>query len=397
MKIKLKLFSVLLVFALVLCACTPNIFQADANKETTTAFPSATVATHEAVEPAVAPQTPVETAAIPTDAPLSDTSGLIDETLQVIVFDVGQADCALVLTGEHAMLIDAGNLGQDSLVLGYLSDHGVRSLDYLVQTHPHSDHIGSMPAVIRAMDSIGTLIMPDAIHTTKAFEHLLDAVEEKNIEVAIPLSGDVYELGNAKIQVLAPNSVSYNDLNNYSVVLRIVYGQTVFLFTGDAQEISENEQLMTGFDLSADVLKVGHHGSHTSTTPKYIEAITPSYAVISCGKDNSYGHPHSETITRLIESNVKVYRTDENGTVAFTTDGQTITASMERDVDSIITETVVPPEPTSSAESYIGNRNSKIFHLPTCSTLPAEKNRLYFTSRDEAVNSQYRPCQRCNP
>lgn len=318
------------------------------------------------------------------------------------------------------MLIDAGNTGQDSLILGYLAENGVTKLDYLVATHPHADHIGSMPAVIRAMDSIPELIMPDTIHTTETFERLLDAIEEKDIPVTIPQPGDKFELGNAKITVLAPNSGSYDDLNNYSVVLRIEYGQTAFLFTGDAEDVSESEQLKNSFTFKSDVLKVGHHGSNSSTTQKYLDAVSPSYAVISCGKGNSYGHPHSETLTKLNGQGTTVFRTDENGTVKFLSDGSTVTASIERqtvpeevkaeapkpeasndDVQKVEAPKAEAAEVTQSGSdgggSYIGNKNSKIFHRPTCGTLPAEKNRIYFSSREEAINSGQRACKKCNP
>lgn len=321
----------------------------------------------------------------------------LEDSLQVYFLDVGQADCILVKTGQHSMLIDSGDTEQGRLILGYLSDRGISTLDYLVATHPHSDHIGSMPDIIRAMESIGSLLMPDIVHTTKTFEDLLDAIEDTDTSVIVPQPGEIFEMGDARIQILAPNNSTYNDLNNYSIVLRVDFGQSSFLFTGDAEDVSESEQLANAYVLQTDVIKIGHHGSDSSSTQKYIESVSPSHAVISCGKGNSYGHPHSETIARLSAMGVTVYRTDENGTITFTTDGHTIEAVIERDAG---TETVNPSaaentEPNTT--QYIGNKNSKIFHKSTCSTLPAEKNRIYFSNRDEAINRQYRACQRCNP
>ncbi|MDR0797852.1 MAG: MBL fold metallo-hydrolase [Nitrososphaerota archaeon] len=310
-------------------------------------------------------------------------------TLQVVFFDVGQADCILLQTDSHNMLIDAGNLGQDKLVLNYLAEYGVTDLDYLVATHPHADHIGSMPSVVRAMNSVGTVIMPDKTHTTKNYENLINAIDEKGVPVTIPKAGDVFEMGNAVITVIAPNSAVYNDLNDYSVVLRVDFGNTVFLFTGDADTKSENEQLANGLSLKADVLKVGHHGSRTSSIQKYLDAVAPSYAVIFCGADNTYGHPHKESWTRLIGTGATIYRTDENGTIVFVTDGETISVSVENGVGSTPAETV--------SLSYIGNNNRQIFHLSTCSSLPQEQNKVYFNSRQEAIDAGYTSCNTCKP
>lgn len=391
-----KLYTILFFIAVLFCGCSGAQQKSTIALPTTEPTAAAPALPAEVESPDVSPPSRTLTEA---QADTSEPATLVqfDETLQVIVFDVGQADCALVKSGEHAMLIDAGDAGQDSLILGYLTDNGVTGLDYLVATHPHADHIGSMAAVIRNMESIGTLIMPDAVHTTQTFENMLDAIEEKEVSVSIPQPGDMFEMGNVRIQVLAPNYDGYDDLNNYSIVLRIEYGQTVFLFTGDAEDISENEQLANSLCLSADVLKVGHHGSNSSTIERYLDAIAPSYAVISCGKDNSYGHPDSETVSRLTERGITLYRTDESGTVTFTSDGNTISASTKRieDTDNIIEAT--PENTQENSVSYIGNKNSKKFHLPTCGTLPAEKNRVYFTTRDEAIKNQFQACKNCNP
>jgi competence protein ComEC len=309
----------------------------------------------------------------------------IQPDLQVIVFDVGQADCTLLKMDDHAMLIDAGNLNQDTLVLSYLAEYNVTSLDYLVATHPHSDHIGSMPAVIYAMESIGAVIMPNKSHTTGAYENLIKAIDEKNIPVTIPEPGDVFQWGAASVTVLAPNSPTYrnDDLNEYSIVLRVEFGEVSFLFTGDAGEISESEQLDRGFLLKSDVLKVGHHGSRGSSTQQYLDAVAPSYAVICCGANNSYGHPTPEALGRLAGAGAEIYRTDQNGTITFKTNGTTID----------ITTAPPPPQPLE----YIGNKNSLVFHLSTCTSLPSEANRVYFDTREDAIEAGYRPCGNCKP
>jgi len=265
-----------------------------------------------------------------------------NDTLEVIFFDVGQGDCILLKTGNHSMLIDAGNIGQDQLVLNYLAKNNVTNLDYLVVTHPHSDHIGSMSSVINKMDNVGMVIMPDKIHTSKTFENLIDAIEYNNIPVTMPKPGDNFTLGNADIQVLAPISATSNDLNDHSIVLRVDFGNTSFLFTGDAETKSENKQLITGLNLEADVLKVGHHGSKTSSSQKYLDAVSPSYAVISSGL-NIYGHPDNDIISQLNAMGVVIYRTDLNGTIIFKSDGKQIFVSTANNYESVhatITESV---------------------------------------------------------
>jgi len=318
--------------------------------------------------------------------------------MQAIFLDVGQADCILLKTADHALLIDAGNTGQDNLILGYLATYGIKRLDYIVATHPHADHIGAMASVIRAMDSVGAIVMPDAINTTRSFENMLDAIEEKGVPITIASSGKVITMGDMYIQILAPNSDGYADLNDFSIVLRIEFGRSVFLFTGDADTKSENEQLASGLSLRADVLKVGHHGSRTSSTQRYLDAVAPQYAVISCGHGNTYGHPHSEAMARLTGTGAAVYRTDINGTIVFTTNGVDITVNSTRAGAQNTLQASATTQPTSLVPTtYIGNINSKVFHLPTCPSLPQEQNRIYFTTRDGALNAGFTPCSVCKP
>ncbi|MCL1977008.1 MAG: MBL fold metallo-hydrolase [Candidatus Bathyarchaeota archaeon] len=330
---------------------------------------------------------------LPTPIATADPVLPDDSVLQVIFLDVGQADSILLKTGDHAMLIDAGNLGQDKLMLDYLAEYGVTKLDYLVATHPHSDHIGAMPAVVRAMESIGEVIMPDKPHTTTVYKNLIKAIDEKNIPLNIASVDQVFNMGNANIQIIAPGNTDYTDLNEVSVVLRVTFGETVFLFTGDAGTKSENAQLTSGLSLKADVLKVGHHGSRTSTIQKYLDAVSPRYAVISCGTDNPYGHPHSETMARLNGKGITIYRTDKMGTIIFVSDGKNITIEENPNHDHPIT----PSSPIEETASYVGNKNSKTFHLSTCSSLPAEQNRVYFDSYQDAIDAGYKPCGVCKP
>jgi competence protein ComEC len=327
-----------------------------------------------------------------TDPPIIDPKPPSVGVLDVIILDVGQADCILLKTDDHAMLIDAGNTGQDALVLGYLAEYNVTELDYLVATHPHADHIGSLASVVRAMDRIDTVLMPDKSHTTQTYSNLMAAIDEKDIPITIPTPGEVFQFGNANIEVVAPNSGAYgDDINEYSIVLRVEFGDTSFLFTGDAGTTSENEQLTAGYSLKTDVLKVGHHGSRTSATQKYLDAVAPSYAVICCGAGNPYGHPNPDTMTRLTGTDAAIYRTDQNGTITFTTNGTTITISATQ------TPIIPPKNPDIPEDCYIGNKNSLVFHLPTCNSLPSLQNQVYFETRQAATDAGYRPCSNCKP
>jgi len=243
------------------------------------------------------------------------------ENLKVHFLAVGQADSILVQSGEHFMLIDAGNNNDAGFVVNYLKKLGVNKLDYVVGTHPHEDHIGGLDAIIDTFD-VGKVLMPKVTTTTKTFEDVLKAIKKKGLKITAPVPGSTWEIGSAKVEVLAPNSKSYDSLNNYSIVLKVTYGENVFLFTGDAEAVSEGEMLEKNYELAADVLKVGHHGSSTSTTDAFLKKVSPDYAVISVGKDNKYGHPHQETLAKLVKKDVKVYRTDEQGTIVFSSDGQ---------------------------------------------------------------------------
>lgn len=243
--------------------------------------------------------------------------------LEVDFIDVGQADSILVRQGEHAMLVDAGNNADASTVVGYLTKQGIKQLDVVVGTHPHEDHIGSLDKVIQSF-GIGQVIMPKATTTTKTFADVIAAIKAKGLTITTPVPGNSFKLGDASVTILAPNAAKYDDLNNYSVVLRVVYGGTSFLLTGDAQAVSEAEMLASGRTLKADVLKVGHHGSVSSTTDAFLAKVAPAYAVISVGKGNDYGHPARSTMQRLKVHGIPVYRTDENGTIAAVSDGKSI-------------------------------------------------------------------------
>jgi len=246
-----------------------------------------------------------------------------NKNLAVSFIDVGQGDSILIAREGHGMLIDAGTEESSDTVVNYIKSQKLSALDYCVGTHPHEDHIGGMDSVINSF-SVGTLIMPDVTTNTKSFSDVLKSVQKRKLKITRPEPGKAYSFEGATLTVLAPNSAKYEDLNNYSVVIRLVFGNTSFLFTGDAQALSEKEMLAKGYTLKSDVLKVGHHGSKTSTSADFLKAVSPKYAVISAGKGNVYGLPAQSTVSRLTSAGVKLFRTDLDGTVVAITDGKTI-------------------------------------------------------------------------
>ena len=316
--------------------------------------------------------------------------------LTVHFIDVGQADCILLESDGHYMLIDAGNNADEDLIINYLESQGVKKLD-VVGTHPHEDHIGSLDTVIKEFD-IGNVYMPKAEHTSQTFEDVLTAIADKGLQINTPIPGEEFDFNDMPVEIFAP-IYDYEELNNDSIVLRLTCGEIRFLFTGDAEAESESDMLEAGYNLDSDILKVGHHGSDTSTTPEFLAAVSPDIAIISVGADNSYGHPDSTTIDKLNQSNNETYRTDINGTVIISTNGDDVEVQCEN--ESVTEQLPVSAETAISEETeekmYIGNINSKKFHSPDCLSLPKEKNREYFSSREEAVSNGFIPCKICNP
>ena len=259
-----------------------------------------------------------------TPPPLSDSSNM-----QVHYIDVGQADSILINSNGHFMLIDAGNNDDDKLVVSYLQSQGVKKLDYIIATHPHEDHIGGMDTVVDTFD-IDNVIMPNIETTTTTYESFIDSLINKNVTAIEPKPGNTYELGESIFTIIAPNNDYKKDLNNWSVGIKLEHGENSFIFTGDAEKASETDILNNNIDISADVLKLGHHGSSTSNTDEFLKAIKAKYAVICVGENNKYGHPHKETIEKLNKLNIEVYRTDKNGTVVATSDGKNISWTTER-------------------------------------------------------------------
>ncbi len=248
----------------------------------------------------------------------------IKNIMKVNYIDVGQGDSALIQVNGKNLLIDAGTNDSTDKLMDYLSKQNIKKLDYVIATHPHEDHIGGMSTVIKKYD-IGEFYAPKKTASTRTFENMTKALKSKNIKINAAKAGIKLDLGkNAKCEVVAPNNDNYKDVNDYSIVVNITYGQSKFLFTGDAEKLSEKEMLSNNFDLSSDVLKVGHHGSTSSSSKQFLDKVNPKIAIISCGKNNDYGHPHGATLNELNKRKIQIYRTDINGNIVLTSDGKKI-------------------------------------------------------------------------
>ena len=342
----------------------------------------------------------------------SSCSGMPPEgDLQISYLDVGQGDASfLLLPDGKTILIDAGNPENGQEIIQYIQDTGTDTLDYVIATHPHADHIGGMAEVIQAFD-VKNVYMPKKSHTSETFETLLDTIEEKGLAIETARSGKVLiDEGDLKAEFLAPIGDSYADLNNASAVLMLTYRNNRFLFMGDAEGEVEEKILERGYDVSADVLKVGHHGSDTSSTRPFLEAVHPSVGIISVGEGNSYDHPDPLTLDTLEDLGVEVWRTDEKGTIVVTSDGDHITVRntdlpprQNTPVDtSTETESAQPQEEdttaptqesTQSVTVYITKSGEK-YHRDGCRFLKSSKIPVLLAELDTEL---YSPCTVCNP
>ena len=259
-------------------------------------------------------------ASTPDDLVLDPPAG---SEVRVHFIDVGQGDSMLIEGNGQSVLIDAGENDQGDEVLGYLMAAGIEKIDLAVGTHPHSDHIGGMDTVLEGT-KVGKLLLPDVpdslVPTTRTYLDLLDAAESTETEMVYGYPGDSFSICGGKLSVLGPVK-DCDNLNDESLVLRFDYGDSSFLFTGDQESDAEEDVLASGADVDVDVLKVGHHGSNTSSSESFLAAVSPEIAVIQCGEGNEYGHPHLETLERLEAQNVTVYRTDLSGSSVITADG----------------------------------------------------------------------------
>lgn len=263
-----------------------------------------------------------------------------NSTLKVHYIDVGQGDCSLILFGDTSVLIDAGEKENGRKVTEYLNGLGVTKLDYIFATHPHSDHIGGLPDVISSFETVKIIVprIPSELTpTTKSYENFLLAVKNKGLRLTAASAGNkytIYSKGEGSdtavmeiISPISPQSDLYTDLNDFSVIFKLTYKLVSFLFTGDAEKKAEKDILKSGTDISARVLKAGHHGSSTSTNQDFLDAVNPAVSVIQCGVDNPYKHPSVKTVERLENMDIDIYRNDIDGTVIIYSDGLDINVS----------------------------------------------------------------------
>ena len=362
---------------------------------------------------------------LPFPATITAQDGSRKPSFQIDFIDVGQGDSALIQCDGHYMLIDGGDASKSSLIYSYLKTRFIKNIDVMVATHADEDHIGGLSGALN-YSNVGTALCPVTQNDTKAFSNFVKYLNAQGRAITVPRAGTSFSLGSATVYILGPISKG-SESNNDSIVLRIVYGYASFLFTGDAEIEEENEILNSGQTVQSSILKVGHHGSKSSTSDAFLRKVAPRYAVISVGSDNSYGHPTSEVLSRLRNAGIKVLRTDLQGDIICTSDGRSIDLYVQKNPNintydyagaaqtadrSIISITptennsVVTPDRsysengTTMPQSYVLNTNKKKFHRPDCGSVSEmkEKNKRYYTgSREEIIAQGYDPCKRCNP
>ncbi|MGN1070854.1 MAG: ComEC/Rec2 family competence protein [Candidatus Fimadaptatus sp.] len=311
--------------------------------------------------------------------PLSAQAGL---TARFI--DVGQGDSCLITCDGESMLVDGGTADSSSKLVALLGELGIDSLRYMINTHPHDDHVGGLCGPLSAV-GVDAVYANTTDYDLNRFAVFRRITADKGLAIETLAAGDELRLGGASISVLAPIS-ALDDMNDNSLVLMVRYGATSLLLMGDAGAAEEQALMEAGAELDADIIKVGHHGAGSSSGAEFLEQVSPSWAVISVGADNDFAHPHAVTLTRLCAAGARVLRTDENGTITVQSDGRTLEVTAERDaVDA------------DEEEYYIGNVKSLKFHRPDCGTLPAEKNRVILDTREQALSEGYSPCGNCRP
>ena len=341
--------------------------------------------------------------------------------LEVHYIDVGQGDSTLIVCGNEAMLIDAGDEGKGTAIQLYLKKHNINKLKYVVATHPDADHIGGLDVIVYKFDC-GQILIPNCENDTSSFEQLEYSMKAKGYKPHIVDVGEKYTLGSAQLEVLSPSSeFKFADTNDSSIVIRLDYGNNSFLFTGDVT-IPPQQALIYDPDLNidVDVLKVPHHGASTAYIKGFYDEVSPTYAVISCGRNNRYGHPRQEVLDDLRKRGTEVFRTDEQGTIVAVSDGKNITFNTEPSVSwlpgnseeavSTVEKTVITGtkeqqqdiKPPEEGITYVYNRNTGKFHYPNCLSVGdmKAKNRVDMScSREELLNTypNAEPCKKCKP
>ena len=346
------------------------------------------------------------------------SSGEQKELLTVTFLDVGQGDAAVLQCGGQSMMIDGGKAKASSYIYSWLKKNQISYLDVMVATHTDADHIGGLSGALNYA-KVGTAYCPVTFGTTKTFQSFVKYLKKQGKSITVPKAGDEFSLGGAQVRILGPIDPQAEG-NNSSIVLKVTFGDTSFLFTGDAEREEEQELLESGYDLESTVLKVGHHGSDTSTSYLFLRTVNPQYAVISVGADNTYGHPTENVLSRLRDADVKTCRTDLQGTITAVSDGKKVTFQTERNADintlgnagpgqkdetgqknkAVSSAGKAAASDSSAEKTYVLNTNTHKFHDPDCSSVSQmkEKNKRIVTeSRDQIIADGYDPCGRCHP
>ncbi len=319
--------------------------------------------------------------------------------MEVHFIDVGQGDCTLIICDGHAMLIDAGDNSRGTAVQNYIQKQGITRLDYAIGTHPDVDHIGGLDVVIYKFTT-DTVILPDYEKDTITYGALMNVIHRRNYKVTRPVVGEIFNLGSAVFTIIGPGNENHSKINDHSVGIVLQHGENRFVFIGDAEEAEEMDMVETGMNLTADVLKIPHHGSKNGLVEPFLEAVKPTYGIISCGDNNDYGHPHAKALNMLRKADVKVFRTDEQGTIVARSDGEKILWNASP------SESWQTGEPKGSAKSttkiteakYIINSNTMKFHKPSCASVQeiAKKNKKESAlSKAKLIKKGYAPCKKC--
>ena len=411
-----KILALWLTAAVLLCACaivpageTDEVIAAEETAQYTESSASGLQdsAAGEALEDEVIAVDEAETdIGVHSDAALSPAS---EEDagigLTVTFLDVGQGNAVIAESDGHYMLIDGGPADTSSLVVRTLKNMGVEKLDYMIATHYDADHISGLVGALNVFET-GLLLLPDYETDTSIYQSFMHMYEKNGCKGHFPVPGETYALGRAAFDIVAPVDYAAEQENDRSIGIRLWYEETSFLLLGDAGYESEAEMINAGEMLDSDVYLASHHGSAWSSTEDLLEEVSPDVAVISVGKDNGYGHPAEQTLERIFDAGAKVLRTDLSGTIIAESDGEKITFSaepmsrkkMREALTAAEAEKSVPADDSAGTDSrFIGNINSFKFHKPDCGSLPAEHNRGYFDSREEAVEAGYEPCGSCRP
>lgn len=344
--------------------------------------------------------------------------------LIVNYIDVGQGDSELIECNGEYMLVDAGEKDKGTVVVNYLKSRGVEKLDYVVATHPHSDHIGGMAEVLNAFP-VSNIIMPKVNNTTATYTNMLKVIQQKGIKAIEPKIGDSYKLGNSTFTIVGPKKYDTKNMNNDSVAFRLVYGNNSFLFCGDAEKEEESDIIASGQTLKSDVYKVSHHGSTTSSSSAFLNKVQPKYAIIEVGEGNSYGHPKEKTLEALSKIGATIYRTDLNGNIVISSDGKTIsfgdsasggnksggdaTPCTSQSVPTNTTGTgsinglggtTSTSVPQSVSSTYVLNTNTHKIHKPNCRSVSkfSDKNKKTYVGKiTDLISQGFSPCKICNP